>query len=188
MTGGDPTRAPGIMRHYGCGGCHTIPGIPGADGQVGPQLSGLLHRVYIGDGIPNSADHLVQWIRAPHQFSSHSAMPATGIIALGVYSELKHVVLVDHDVDPFDSDDVLWAMTTRFQGDVSTMFLPKVNGHVLDPSQTPEFNPALPAKGVTCKAIFDCTAPFHLRGEFERAKFMEVDPRPFAPELFDDHE
>ena len=79
MTGGDPTRAPGIMRHYGCGGCHTIPGIPGADGQVGPQLSGLLHRVYIGDGIPNSADHLVQWIRAPHQFSSHSAMPATGI-------------------------------------------------------------------------------------------------------------
>jgi len=106
------------------------------------------------------------------------------IIALGVYSELKHVVLVDADVDPFDSDDVLWAMTTRYQGDVSTVFLPKINGHVLDPSQTPEFNPALPAKGVTCKTIFDCTAPFHLRAEFERAKFKDVDPRPFAPALF----
>ncbi|MDE1184252.1 UbiD family decarboxylase [Paraburkholderia sp.] len=110
------------------------------------------------------------------------------IIALGVYSELKHVVLVDGDVDPFDSDDVLWAMTTRFQGDVSTMFLPKINGHVLDPSQTPDFNPALPAKGVTCKTVFDCTAPFHMRAEFERAKFRDVDPRPYAPGMFDDSE
>ncbi|MGF6572596.1 UbiD family decarboxylase [Paraburkholderia sp. GAS333] len=110
------------------------------------------------------------------------------IIALGVYSELKHVMLVDADVDPFDSDDVLWAMTTRFQGDLSTVFLPKVNGHVLDPSQTPEFNPALPARGVTCKTIFDCTAPFALRHEFVRAKFKEVDPRPFAPHLFDDQD
>jgi 4-hydroxy-3-polyprenylbenzoate decarboxylase len=110
------------------------------------------------------------------------------IIALGVYSELKHVMLVDEDVDPFDSDDVLWAMTTRFQGDVSTMLLPKVNGHVLDPSQTPEFNPALPARGVSCKTVFDCTAPFHLRGEFERAKFMDVDPSPWAPTLFDNQD
>lgn len=107
------------------------------------------------------------------------------IIALGVYSELKHVMLVDADVDPFDSDDVLWAMTTRYQGDLSTMFLPKINGHMLDPSQTPDFNPALPARGVTCKTIFDCTAPYHLRDEFVRATFMDVDPRPYAPELFD---
>lgn len=79
MTGGDPARAPEIMRRYGCGGCHTIAGIPGADGQVGPQLSGLLHRVYIGDGVANSPDHLVQWIIAPRQFSPRSAMPVTGI-------------------------------------------------------------------------------------------------------------
>jgi cytochrome c2 len=79
MTGGDPARAPGIMRRYGCGGCHTIPGIPGADGQVGPRLSGLLHRVYIGDGAANTPDHLVRWIVAPRQFSPRSAMPVTGI-------------------------------------------------------------------------------------------------------------
>lgn len=79
LTGGDPSRAPGIMRRYGCGGCHTIPGIPGADGQVGPQLSGLIHRVYIGGGVANSPDHLVQWIVAPPQLSPRSAMPATGI-------------------------------------------------------------------------------------------------------------
>ena len=106
------------------------------------------------------------------------------LIAFAVYSELKHIILVDADVDPFDTDDVMWAMTTRYQGDISTVFLPKINGHVLDPSQTREFNPANPANGVTTKTIFDCTAPFHLRAEFERAQFMEVDPRPFAPELF----
>jgi 4-hydroxy-3-polyprenylbenzoate decarboxylase len=106
------------------------------------------------------------------------------LIAFAVYAELKHVILVDEDVDPFDSDDVLWAMTTRFQGDISTMLLPKVNGHVLDPSQGPEFNPALPARGTTCKMVFDCTAPFALREEFKRAQFREVDPHPFAPSLF----
>jgi cytochrome c2 len=79
ITRGDPARAPELMRRYGCGGCHTIPGIPGADGQVGPQLSGFIHRVYIGGVAANSTDHLVQWIVAPQQLSPHSAMPATGI-------------------------------------------------------------------------------------------------------------
>jgi cytochrome c2 len=79
MTGGDPVRAPEIMRRYGCGGCHTISGIPGADGQVGPQLSGLIHRVYIGGSQTNSPDHLIQWIVAPQQLSPHSAMPAAGL-------------------------------------------------------------------------------------------------------------
>ena len=79
ITGGDPTRAPEIMRRYGCGGCHTIPGIPGADGQVGPRLSGLIHRVYIGGVASNSPDHLIRWIVAPQELSPRSAMPATGI-------------------------------------------------------------------------------------------------------------
>ena len=79
LTGGDPERAPEIMRRYGCSSCHTIPGIPGADGQVGPRLSGLLHRVYIGGGAVNSPDQLVHFIVTPQQFSPHSAMPASGI-------------------------------------------------------------------------------------------------------------
>ena len=52
---------------------------------------------------------------------------------------------------------------------------------VIDPSQTPQYNPRLPAVGVTNKTIFDCTAPFHLRDEFVRAPFRQVDPRPWAP-------
>jgi UbiD family decarboxylase len=94
------------------------------------------------------------------------------------------VILVDEDVDIFDSDDVLWAMQTRMQGDLDIITVPGVAGHVLDPSQTPQYNPRLPARGVTAKTIFDCTVPFALREEFVRAPFRDVDPRPWAPGMF----
>jgi gallate decarboxylase subunit C len=97
------------------------------------------------------------------------------LAAFTAFSELKHVILVDDDVDLYDSNDVLWAMTTRFQGDVSTMFLPGVRCHPLDPSATPEFNPLLRAVGQSCKTVFDCTVPVALRERFTRSQFMEVD-------------
>lgn len=106
------------------------------------------------------------------------------IIALAAYRELKNVIIVDDDVDLFDSDDVLWAMQTRYQGDVDTIFLPRITGHVLDPSQSPHYDGRIPAKGVTCKTIFDCTYPWKMKEHFERAPFEEVDPTPFAPHLF----
>jgi cytochrome c len=79
ISGGDPEHAPELIRRYGCGGCHTIPGIAGADGQVGPPLSDLIHRVYIGGVAINSPDQLTQWIVSPQKLSPRSAMPATGI-------------------------------------------------------------------------------------------------------------
>lgn len=79
MTGGDPAHAPELFRRYGCTGCHTIPGIPGADGQVGPPLSKLVHRVFIGGVATNTPDHLVQWITSPQSLSQQSAMPPSGI-------------------------------------------------------------------------------------------------------------
>ncbi|SDG19778.1 UbiD family decarboxylase [Klenkia brasiliensis] len=105
------------------------------------------------------------------------------ILALGVYSELKNVILIDDDVAIHDTDDVLWAMTTRMQGDVDIITVPGIAGHVLDLSQTPDYNPALPAKGTTAKTIFDATKPFHLQDVFERAHFRDVDPRPWAPDM-----
>lgn len=105
------------------------------------------------------------------------------IVALAVYSELKNVILVDDDVDIFDSDDVLWAMQTRMQGNRDIITIPGVAGHVLDPTQQPAYDPTLPARGTTSKTIFDATAPFHLRSIFKRAEFRDVDPRPWAPDL-----
>jgi UbiD family decarboxylase len=107
------------------------------------------------------------------------------LLAFSAFSELKHVVLVDEDVDPFDSNDVLWSLNTRYQGDIDTIFIPGVRCHPLDPSQSPEYNPALRDKGISCKTIFDCTVPFKLKDKFKRAEFMDVDPAKWAPSLFE---
>jgi len=79
MTGGDPARAPLLLRRYGCAGCHEIPGVPGADGKVGASLAGLRERVYIAGVAANTSDNLIHWIVDPQAFSPRTAMPATGI-------------------------------------------------------------------------------------------------------------
>ena len=97
------------------------------------------------------------------------------LVAFTAFYELKHVILVDDDVDLYDMSDVMWAMTMRYQGDVSTVFIPGVRGHSLDVSSTPEFNPMLRGAGICCKTIFDCTVPLHMKNLFERSPFMDVD-------------
>ena len=82
------------------------------------------------------------------------------LIAFTAFPELKHVILVDEDVDPFDSNDVLWALNTRYQGDVDTIFIPGVRCHPLDPSQSPQYNPQIKDRGITCKTIL--IAQFHI--------------------------
>jgi len=79
MTGGDPARAPALIRRYGCAGCHTIPGIPGGDGKVGASLADLRSRVYIAGVAANAPDNLIRWIVSPQALSPRTAMPATGI-------------------------------------------------------------------------------------------------------------
>lgn len=96
-------------------------------------------------------------------------------LAFSAFSELKHVILVDEDVDIYDTDDVLWALNTRYQGDVDTVFIPGVRCHPLDPSSDPAYNPGISDRGISCKTIYDCTVPYHLKDSFVRARFMEVD-------------
>jgi cytochrome c len=79
LTNGDPGRAPALLTRYGCAGCHSIPGVPGADGKVAAPLSGLRARVYIGGVLPNTAENLMAWIIDPPAFSPRTAMPVTGI-------------------------------------------------------------------------------------------------------------
>jgi cytochrome c2 len=79
MTGGDVARAPDLIRRYGCAGCHTIPGIPGGDGQVGGPLQDVRRRVYVGGVVTNTPDNMIKWIVSPQALSPRSAMPATGI-------------------------------------------------------------------------------------------------------------
>lgn len=98
------------------------------------------------------------------------------LLAFSAFPELKHVWLVDEDVDPFDIDDVIWAMNTRFQGDVDVVTIPGVRCHPLDPSADPTCDPSIRDSGISCKTIFDCTVPFEQKHRFQRSKFKDVDP------------
>lgn len=98
------------------------------------------------------------------------------LLAFSAFPELKHVWLVDEDVDPFDIDDVIWAMNTRFQGDVDVVTIPGVRCHPLDPSADPTCDPSIRDHGISCKTIFDCTVPFEQKHRFQRSKFKDVDP------------
>ena len=101
------------------------------------------------------------------------------LTAFAAFSELKQVILVDDDVDPFDSNEVLWSLTTRYQGDVSTVFIPGVRCHPRDPSQSPDFSYSVISEGLTCKTLFDCTVPYALKERFVRASFKRMDIQRF---------
>ena len=79
-------------------------------------------------------------------------------------------------------NDVLWAMNTRFQGDVDIITIPGVRCHPLDPSNSPLCTPSCRDQGIACKVIFDCTVPFDQKERFIRSRFMELDPADWIPE------
>jgi cytochrome c len=76
---GDAHRGKDLIRNYGCGACHTIPGIYSARGMVGPPLLSFGRRTLIAGQLPNSPDNLVRWIREPQQVSPATAMPDLGL-------------------------------------------------------------------------------------------------------------
>ena len=59
---GDPAAGARVIARAECGVCHTIPGIPGARGIVGPSLAGFAQRPYIAGVLPNEPGRLVPWI------------------------------------------------------------------------------------------------------------------------------
>lgn len=79
LTHGDPERGRAFLRRFGCAGCHTIPGVPGANALVGPSLDGIAERVYIAGVLTNTPDNLVKWIVAPRAVDPKTAMPNTGV-------------------------------------------------------------------------------------------------------------
>lgn len=79
VAGGDPDRGATAIVAYGCGGCHTIPGIRSARGTVGPPLTDFATRGYVAGVLPNWPRHLVRWIVDPPAISPQTAMPALGV-------------------------------------------------------------------------------------------------------------
>jgi 4-hydroxybenzoate decarboxylase len=66
-------------------------------------------------------------------------------------SYVKNIILVDGDVDPFDLNQVMWAMSTRIRGSQDVIVIPSTPGMPIDPGSEPP--------GMGCKVIIDCTTP-----------------------------
>lgn len=75
----DIQRGRELVREYGCITCHTIPGVEGADGLVGPPLTHFSQRAYIAGQLTNTPENLARWIRDPQEVEPGTAMPDLGV-------------------------------------------------------------------------------------------------------------
>jgi len=79
VVGGHAERGPALITSYGCGACHTVPGVKGADGNVGPPLTRFGDRTYVAGMLRNSPSNLIRWIRDPQGVIPGNAMPNMGV-------------------------------------------------------------------------------------------------------------
>jgi cytochrome c2 len=77
--GGDPANGRLLLRQFGCGSCHEIPGVATAKGRVGPPLEGVADRVYLAGVLPNTPENMAAFIRAPQKTVPRTAMPDLGV-------------------------------------------------------------------------------------------------------------
>lgn len=81
------------------------------------------------------------------------------------HASMKHVWIVDDDIDVTKPSAVEWAMATRFQADKDMILKTDVKGSSLDPSADPETRE-------TVKVGFDCTIPL----DRDRSDFSKTNP------------
>ncbi len=81
------------------------------------------------------------------------------------FPPLKMVTVVDDDVDIRNASDVEWAMSTRLDAKSGIVTIENVFGHGLNPG-FPDY--------IGTKVGFDCTRPFPLSGEYDRAAYKPM--------------
>jgi cytochrome c2 len=79
VTGGSARRGQTAMGKYGCGACHTIPNVRGANGTVGPPLDRIAARMYLGGHLTNTPANMMKWIQHPQAIDPKNVMPELGV-------------------------------------------------------------------------------------------------------------
>ncbi len=103
--------------------------------------------------------HAVIQIKKSTQGDGKNAIMA----AFAAHTSLKHVVVVDEDIDPADPNDVEYAIATRVNGDRDIMIITGVRGSSLDPCQLDD--------GTNVKVGVDATMVLGREAEFRRASW-----------------
>lgn len=103
IAGGDAETGRQLIQSYGCAACHTIDGIPGATGIVGPPLRDFAQRSTLAGSFPNVPRHLVSWLIDPPAMQPGTAMPNLGLTA----EQARHIAtflytLGADDAEPFE--------------------------------------------------------------------------------------
>lgn len=120
------------------------------------------------------------WLHAVVQIDKQG--PDDGKLAIEAafkgHGSLKHVWVVDTDVDIYDPAQVEWALATRFQADRDLYVYANQPGSSLDPSGT-----HVPGKkSLTAKMGLDCTIPWGAdRSKYERGEYGRVDLSRYMP-------
>ena len=83
------------------------------------------------------------------------------LAAFAAHTSLKHVVVVDEDIDPFDMQDVEYALATRVRGDRDILVITGARGSSLDPCQAED--------GTNVKVGVDATMVMGEEERFRRA-------------------
>lgn len=79
LPAGDAGNGKLLLRQFGCGSCHEIPGVADALGRVGPPLAGVARRVYIAGVLPTTPENMAAFIRTPRKFEPRTLMPEMGV-------------------------------------------------------------------------------------------------------------
>ena len=80
--------------------------------------------------------------------------------ALSASNFIKHVIVVDDDINPEDKAQVMWALASRVQADTDLTVLKNLQGQVLDPSLRHEIK----SSGMIIDATKPLDRPFPRRG------------------------
>ncbi len=92
--------------------------------------------------------------------------------AFNGHKSMKHVVIVDEDVDIYSPNAIEWAIATRFQGDTDLIIKLDQSGSSLDPSGKHEAG----KKTLTTKIGVDATIPTDVdKSKYEIVKYNKVD-------------
>ncbi|MBQ4597858.1 MAG: UbiD family decarboxylase, partial [Methanocorpusculum sp.] len=84
--------------------------------------------------------------------------------AFAAHTSLKHVVVVDSDINIYSPEDVEFAVATRVRADEDVMIISGVRGSSLDPCRIGD--------GLNVKAGVDATIPLGFEDEFIRADWQ----------------
>jgi mono/diheme cytochrome c family protein len=80
IPGADPANGKALIARYGCGACHFVEGVVGANGIVGPRLENFATRTLIAGTFPNAPSTLVPWLLDPPALKPQTGMPAVGVL------------------------------------------------------------------------------------------------------------